>query len=411
MDLNIKKLLSEKSLMCNLLDIADIREGNDGKLIGNKRKHAYITEKFFENRILPIITDSEYITRGWIRFYEFGDKSKICWIKVAFTWNKDAFENEADKAFISESLSRNQNLKFYTIGLDNNYFYTVRQLTNKENEYKFSKINAPSFIKVARLSNELNRLNALIPKPSYSNEIGFCEPWLRSYSEMDVFTLLTERVLMNKGLFGCVDIDAIEYNPNSSEKIIFHEFKRKYPFPDRAFCNDSNAPLGDKDYDFRRKLEIELNELLLNKQILESPKKGNYLLKSSQKDAYKEIDKHLNSIGYSIENKLNDVTKEYFGIDGSHCETIELCLSMGFCFNHTIWDSTKVESPYELLVSTSNPTDLVHLYSKTIYLQELTNITRTVGPDSGSFNHGVRLQFTIDADKMRKSVHRTIAPT
>jgi hypothetical protein len=410
MEFNIKKLLSEKSLICSLLDVVDIKEDSKGNFNGSKRKHAHITEKFFENRILPIITNSEYVSRGWIRFSEFGNKSKVCWIKVVFSWNENINENKVDKAFISEVLTFNPKIKFYTLGLDKYYCYTLRQLLSKENGKFFCKVNTPPFINFKGIQDELNRLNGLIYKPAYSDELGFCEPWLESCPVIDVFTLLTERILMNKGLFGCTDIDAIEYNPDSSKKIIFHEFKRKYPFKDNAFSKESIDIQEVENYDFRTKLQNNLNELLVNENILTKQKKT-YTLAMDKGVAYAKIDEYLNSIEYSTDDIQNGERKEYFGIDGSHCETIELCLSMGFRFTHTIWDSKKTESPYELLNTILNPTELVHLYSKSIHIQDLTKITRTVGPDSGSFNHGVRIQFTIDANEMRKSSHRTISPT
>jgi len=206
-----------------MLDYVDCESTKNNPVC--KRRDAYVTEKYFETEILPVLANGSkstgwcYIEHDWVRY----------WFKVIINIHDAEFDT--DRAIIQKLKKIDARQEFYIVYMDSdgkNNSIALRKIIEKKGDI-FLRRASSEFCDVDRMNQEAERLSRLSEHPS-----PFSDKWLVNYKEQDLKTLLIQRLLMNIGLGKKypLDVDAIEIN---DDQLIFHEFKRKNKCPNGCF--------------------------------------------------------------------------------------------------------------------------------------------------------------------------------
>lgn len=401
-----------------MLDVIDLSRDKHGKLdkdesgrlrtvsvngaefpAGYKRRNAYVSEFYFEKVILPNLVKGD-VSLGWNRFYEYADPQKVCWIKIIPDFKSNPIKN-TDKAFISR-FKASRNHRFFILDVDKQTEFILHELTqNNTGQQVWRKAsrmgnNALRLIDTARMAGAFAQIQPDIEQPEVASELGFCCKWLQKESTEDIFLLLCNRLLVNFGLYGACDIDAVEVRDTG--KIIIHEFKRKYPFKQTAFhfVDPTHTNL-----EFRQSLQTQIDNMLIEADLFDVS--GNRKrLTSSKEKAYGLIDQYITKQPFQA-FYMDRYPSGCFGIDTSHCDTIEICFEEGFEYFHSIWWSEKGQDIDDLLNNSREARGTPNIYSGTISQTSLEGFTRTVGDDSGTFNHSTRIQYVFSPSALTKA--------
>lgn len=418
--MDLVNLYNNSKLICELIDIVDlardrkqriVREKTTHKPKGYKRRNAHVTEMFFENVVLPKISQGSTST-GWIRFFERNAENRVCWIKVCFSWTNNKAK-EVDKAFILSQLNSEIKPRFFLLGIGKEYQFVTRELvsnTLEPSSYKFVKLNCYSLIDVQKMNSKLSSLlleleNAHFVMNELGDEIGFSFAWLAGMPNEKLFGLLCNRILMNFGLKNPSDLDAIELG--HSGKLTIHEFKRKSSFKNRAYVFQSTHETASAE---AREIVKAADQHLKNKQMLVGGK-----LKVPKEEATSAIDSFL------LEKKMNYkylILKKYglFGLDTSHVATIEMCMEKQYQYVQSIWKTEKgkdIDTLFDkgkaLHLKPQLNTHNSKVYSKSLTSSDLVGFTTTVGRDSGSWSEGTRVQFVFKEELMLSETYIELA--
>lgn len=416
----------DRAVLENMLDVIDFSRDKNGKLktddngcllfesingaqlpAGYKRRNAYVSEFYFEKVILPNLVKGD-MSLGWIRFYEYADPQKVCWIKIIPDFKSNSTAN-ADKAFIS-SFKGIRSHRFFILDVEEQKGFKLYELSKNSTGQRAWKSalkmanNSLRLVNTERMANAITEIQTDLKKSVVSGELGFSRKWLQKESTEDLFLLLCNRLLVNYGLYGPCDIDAVEIS--NSGKIIMHEFKRKYPFKRTAY---HFIPSQHANLEFRQSLGNKINEMLIGEGILEVSDKQKRLT-LPKKAAYRRIDEYITSKLF----KAFDMTKYpsgYFGLDKSHCDTTDICFEENFEYLHTIWWSETGQDIDDLLKNSREAKESPNIYSGKISKNSLEGFTRTVGEDSGTFDHSTRIQYVFAPATLTEKIYCTDANT
>ena len=325
-----------------------------------KRRDAYVTEKYFEADILPVIANGStstgwcYIEENWIRH----------WFKVIINIHDNEAERNIDRQIIQKLKEIDERQRFFIVSIDSNLI-SLREIIEENGKPVLRTVSVP-FCDIERMNQEALRLSELPDHPA-----PFSEKWLKNYGEYDLITLLIQRLLMNIGLGNKfpLDVDAIEIN---NDQLIFHEFKRKNKCPNGCFIIENESISKSKLLTVLRKCNEK--KLIYGTELFE----------------FVEAE-----FGYK-----RDENAQCYGLDMSHLSNYEFCINNNIQYIHTIWDSGDYpDKPdiSDLFNEDIKPRNGIRLISKRLEENDFCGFIFTGGTNSGSFTTKLRIQATLDA--------------
>ena len=373
---------SETELLIKILDLVD----------KGKRRDAYVTERFFEERVLPCLVSGEYST-GWCYVTrKINGTEWRYWFKVMPPFGYEDWDTEKVivKEIAASLLEKNRSQKVYIVYISNKssnedapkarYLADNLEIMSleKKNDEEWSLKNSscPDFVDMNKMRSEIKNLLSI-----KSSGDGFCSEWMRGCGYTYLTKLLLQRLLMNYGLDQQwpVDVDAMEIDGDG--KLVIHEFKRKTPCPGGYYPFDkkvSNIGTLSAINSIRKKI--------------------------MKKSCCKSFESAAEKLGYK---KTPDLC---YGLDMSHLRNFEYCCRHGIGYRYTIWDSSDYpDKPdiKELFDINKNgrllrPKRGVNLLSQKLDHQYFVGFTSTHGQDSGTFSNRLRLQATIRQDTFKR---------
>ncbi len=362
---------SDTELLMQILDLVDPK----------KRRDAYVTERFFEESVLPCLVSGDYST-GWCYVSSTNSSNDRDWFKVIPFLDCSDYDKEKELVRIIADLliKKNQRQAFHVVfirdGESNENrsneidFVTnleIRKLKKRNNgEWYLENNSCPDFVELDKMKSKLKKLLSTISPNS-----KFCKKWMQGCDYAYLMKLLLQRALMNFGLDQQrpVDVDAIEIDKNG--RMVFHEFKRKTPCPSGCYAFGKEEP---KDIG----------------SIIEEVRE-------------KSRSMPLHRLGYKRENV------QCYGLDVSHLRNFEYCARLGIDYRYTIWDSTDYGDKPSIndlfTIKDKGVLQLkrgINLLSQEINPRHFIGFVVTKGKDSGSFYNGLRFQATISKDVFKK---------
>ena len=354
-------------LVKKMLDYVDFNPKRDRN---SKRRDAYVTERYFETNILPLVAKGStstgwcYIEEQWVRH----------WFKVVVNIGDNDPERETDKQIIEQLKRHDSKQTFYIVFIDSaqeTETISIRQIINDDKGWKLKKLqDPPDFCDIEAMNTEALRLSSL---PHHPNP--FCAQWMKNCDDLYMKSLLIQRLLMNNALADKfpLDVDAIEINDG---QLIFHEFKRKNKCPNGCFIINNNHVTRFKISDIIKKCNKE---------------KLSYGL-----ELFNYVEQEFR---YS-----RDENKQCYGLDMSHFGNFEYCTKKNIIFLHSIWDSENYpDKPRisDLFSADIKPIKEMHLVSAILEARNFIGFIFTQGSNSGSFTKKLRGQATMDANAFK----------
>lgn len=394
MDIQLEEIIENKEVLFDLLDKVDVKITSQDK---TKRREAYITELFFERKVLPQLTNSGAYSTGWCHYQI---EKKPHWIKVILNPFTKSPSRNTDREFYKAVIKNNPKEKFFILGLNQDFQFTVWEMLKESGTTLLRVTDDCKHVEIDKMYSGLRyHLSRDKLQPS------FCSTWLQKENNSSLFKLLTQRLLMNEGIPFPVDIDAIEYQEDSN-KIIFHEFKRKDVCPNGSFYKEKVQlcpPWGI--FKLRNKITDQLFSQSLIVKDNNQKASGNSgsirLNNTTNQQIYSKIAELLGNEGYDLHRKY-----QCYGLDLSHALIVNYCEKNHFLYNHLIWDTLlytgKKPAIPELFLIDGNLKEKAIISRSLLNQSSFYGITRTSGNDSGTFFSGVRLQLTIPLDLMNK---------
>lgn len=225
-----------------------------------------------------------------------------------------------------------------------------------------------------------DRLNA-----SIDGDLPF-KRWAENLEIFELRALFLQRCLMNCRKTSPLDLDAVAITNDG--KIAFVEFKRKYPSK-----GTSKPHSGKVDLAHLMEAAVKIGKELRNKDPQD---------KEEAKNLFNEL---------CTEHRYKWLPQPSYGLDVAHFETLRLCSEAGFNFDYYVWNSADeprkgAEELSEIVADLDGvlEDDLtekkkISWWHRTLQPTDATGLTHTWGKDSGSYDHGCRVQITFDAAK------------
>jgi hypothetical protein len=332
----------------------------------SKRRDAYVTERYFESDILPLIAKGN-TSMGWCYTKH---KHPRHWFKVIPNIHKDSPKRDIDRLLIKQLKKQDHLQKFYGVFVENNTI-NIREFIDKGDKMSLRRLDdCSSVCNIEEMNNEMKKLSSF---QEHSNP--FSSKWLKTHTSEDLLSLLLQRLLMNIGLANSfpLDVDAIELN---DQQISFHEFKRKTKCPSGCFVINGKT----------------VNTSLLF-TILRDCKKA----PTTSGTLFPFVEK---SLGY-VRNK----NIQCYGLDLSHLDNYEYCAKNGINYVYTIWDSSNYPDKPELIDLFNQdikPIKEVNIFTQEINKNSFNGFIFTDGKNSGQFTHKLRVQATLRSDLFKK---------
>jgi hypothetical protein len=345
-----------------MLDYIDCNAVSDSN---SKRRDAYVTERYFETDILPMLTKGNAST-GWCYLEEKWIRN---WFKVMINPSDIDGGRKTDKKIIEQLKQRDPRQRFYIVYLDsaqNTVTISIREIIKENNEWILRVPQRPlSFCDMEAMNNEALRLSALPQHP-----VPFSNQWLKHCDKAYLKRILIQRLFMNIALGGQfpLDVDAIEVDDG---QLIFHEFKRKNKCPSGCFI---------------------MNDDITRWYLLGMVKECNAKKLTYGPELFEFVEQRF---GYK-----RDETAQCYGLDMSHLSNFEFCAAKNIVYRHTIWDSGNYpDKPRisDLFDADIKPKKEVHLVLKDLESRDFIGFIFTKGRNSGSFTKKLRGQATMDA--------------
>jgi hypothetical protein len=343
-----------------MLDYVDCKTDHSG---GSKRRDAYVTEFFFEQKILPAICNGKTST-GWC-YVEKGFKRTRHWFKVFDHETKDEIAFSIDRKIIESIFERDNSSQFFSIYIDNRQKIMLRRIVFTGGSFVQRKIdNSQKYCDVNAMNDEVISLNNCDAHP-----VPFVARWLEKADDAFLKKLLLQRLLLNVGLGSKWprDVDAIELIDSG---IIFHEFKRKTPCPNGCFVLKNST----------------LSAEYLRK-ILQSCRAANIFHNG-------ELSRYLEENFKAVRDENIDC----FGLDLSHFGNFQYCLENGINYNHIIWDSSNYPNKpnvEQLFTDNCSPKNQIKLLSKFLDMKDYVGFIMNHGDNAGTFHSNLRLQVAL----------------
>lgn len=348
-----------------------------------KRRPSLVTEIYFQNNLsraaaLKIPPD---IVFGWMKTANKNGVTR--WYKISSGDNE--VQKKVSLNFIRTVLESNPSDEFYLVN------YKVEQpagLTcppmisiTAKNLY----INGDRAVKQGANSIEFSSLiNEEIKKHTLIESDNEIKPWLENLDVASLKRLLATRCLMNFAKLYLTDIDGVYFD--ASGKLTFLEFKRK------------NAAKGT------------IYELI------EHPSLWKYL--QTAKKLNSEARKSGNNGGVSTTETFSPASElkntnewkkiipgnnEYFGLDTSHAENVQLCNKNDWVYRYVIWNhaSASASELFNIPLSAKSNLDLrcINVESKHIAGISWANNEKSGTYSSGIFRHQLMIN-TSDFNKV-----------
>jgi hypothetical protein len=199
--------------------------------------------------------------------------------------------------------------------------------------------------------------------------------------------LLITRCLMNFGGLYLTDIDAV--GRTAEGQLEFIEFKRK----DAARGRDAYKAIPAPSAESASWVYLE-QAAQLRKRFNPLPRelKGAGKDESSKKirQAKADLNRHLAQSGCWQKAAECDC----FGLDESHARTVQLAAIADMGYRYIIWNSSESD-PNKLFTGELLPSEAQDLVFMLVKPRHFDRITKTVGPDSGTYTSKIRFQLLI----------------
>lgn len=354
------------------------------------RMAGLITELYFSKKLQSAQSSGKFscVAEGW--FYTTPlptDTSVRYWYRLA---ELDSELSEVEQAFFERLHPIGHRIFFlrWDIHLEKIGEQVRPEISMAVNEW-VAKDDHQNTTACSSLQEQFNaELNAYLSGVSFDLSHGWnantpFSKWLKEVENRSLVSMFIQRCLMNSSVaLKPLDLDAMALVGDSG-KLVFLEFKRKYP------TKGGSRPITQQDRpaDYLTFAQEMLRAISVSRE---------EDLKSS----------------FNIECRKRNfeyINTPSFGLDMHHFETTMLCKKTGIEYRYVIWNAgrTEVKQPRSLpntlselqkiLTENVRPVENPKWWVKTLSPSDVTGLTFTFGDDSGSYSKGIRLQVIFDA--------------
>lgn len=351
------------------------------------RLASIITELYFSKKLYDALALGQFsgISEGW--FYTRQQDTKL--IRHWFKLDNGPSPSETDFHFINRLKAAGHSFFYlsYEVSTPADSDTPTINITTREAYCEKANVNLEISFKSTKLQTLINNSIA-----SHLSGLSFtikgalkASDWLVNVCEEKLINIFVQRCLLNSlEKLKPLDLDAIALDKDG-EKLIFLEFKKKYP---AAGSNRPRSPEKKPD-DYCKLANIILTDALSIKNL----------------STLDKFSKAFANRGFSYERIAG------YGLDMPHFETILLCDREHIEYRYVIWNEGNAENKQDRRLAESlselrevlgydfHPQKKPKWWIRSLKPADVDGLTYTFGYDSGSYSKKARMQVVFDEEK------------